>query len=104
MAARLKKGDQVVVMAGKDKTKTGIILEVRPGDRKAVVEGVNVATRHRKASSKAEAARVPVAMPIDLSNLALLDPELGVPTRVGFAVIDGKKVRIARKSGARIDD
>ncbi|MCC6305511.1 MAG: 50S ribosomal protein L24 [Rhodobacteraceae bacterium] len=103
MAAKLKKGDKVVVLTGKDKGKSGVITEVRPRDNQAVVEGINIAVRHTKQSAKGPGGRQPKAMPLDLSNLAIVDPREGGPTRVGFRIEDGKKVRFAKKSGATID-
>lgn len=103
MAAKLKKGDKVIVLAGKDKGRTGTITEVKPKDNKAVVEGINIAVRHTKQSAKGQGGRLPRAMPVDLSNLAIVDPKEGGATRVGFRVEDGKKVRFAKKSGATID-
>ncbi|MCL4189130.1 MAG: 50S ribosomal protein L24 [Rhodobacteraceae bacterium] len=103
MAAKLKKGDKVVVLTGKDKGKSGVITQVMPKDNKAVVEGINIAIRHTKQSAKSQGGRLPQAMPIDLSNLAIVDPKEGGPTRVGFRVEEGKKVRFAKKSGATID-
>ena len=102
MAAKLKKGDKVVVLTGKDKGKQGEITSVSPKDNKAVVEGVNVAIRHTKQSQTSQGGRIPKAMPIDLSNLALLDSN-GKATRVGFRVEeDGKKVRFAKTTGEAI--
>ncbi|MCU4654061.1 50S ribosomal protein L24 [Roseibacterium sp. SDUM158016] len=102
MAAKLKKGDRVVVLAGKDKGKEGEISRVMPKDGKAIVDGVNIAIRHTKQSASSQGGRIPQAMPIDLSNLALLDKN-GKPTRVGFEVKDGKKVRVAKTTGDVID-
>jgi large subunit ribosomal protein L24 len=98
MAAKLKKGDTVLVLTGKDKGKKGEIQSVDPKAGKAVVEGVNVAIRHRRQSQTAQGGRIPVAMPIDLSNLAMID-SAGKPTRVGFREEDGKKVRFAKSTG-----
>ena len=98
MAAKLKKGDKVVVLAGKDKGKKGEITQVLPQDGKAIVEGVNVAIRHTKQSQSNQGGRQPKAMPVDLSNLALMDKN-GKATRVGFKVEDGKKVRVAKTTG-----
>ena len=98
MAAKLKKGDKVVVLAGKDKGKQGEITAVMPKDNKAIVDGVNVAIRHTKQSQNSQGGRVSKAMPIDLSNLALLDKN-GKATRVGFRDEDGKKVRFAKTTG-----
>jgi large subunit ribosomal protein L24 len=102
MAAKLKKGDRVVVLAGKDKGKEGEITRVMPQDGKAIVDGVNIAVRHTKQSANSQGGRIPQAMPIDLSNLALLDKN-GKPTRVGFEMKDGKKVRVAKTTGDVID-
>ncbi|MBO9454750.1 50S ribosomal protein L24 [Paracoccus sp. R12_1] len=98
MAAKLKKGDKVVVLAGKDKGKQGEVTAVMPKDNKAVVDGVNVAIRHTRQSQNSQGGRVPKAMPIDLSNLALMDKN-GKATRVGFREEDGKKVRFAKTTG-----
>ena len=101
MAAKLKKGDKVVVLAGTDKGKEGEISAVMPKANKAIVDGVNIAIRHTRQSAQGQGGRLPKAMPIDLSNLALLDKN-GKPTRVGFEVEDGKKVRIAKTTGEAI--
>jgi large subunit ribosomal protein L24 len=98
MAAKLKKGDKVVVLAGKDKGKQGEITAVMPKDNKAIVEGVNVAIRHTRQSQTSQGGRVSKAMPIDLSNLALMDKN-GKATRVGFRMEDGSKVRFAKTTG-----
>ncbi|MCI2401075.1 50S ribosomal protein L24 [Aliiroseovarius subalbicans] len=101
MAAKLKKGDKVVVLAGKDKGKEGEISSVNPKSGKAIVDGVNIAIRHIKQSQTSQGGRVPQAMPIDLSNLALLDSK-GKATRVGFREEDGKKVRFAKTTGEAV--
>lgn len=98
MAAKLKKGDKVVVLAGKDKGKQGEITSVLPKANKAVVEGVNVAIRHTKQSATSQGGRIAKAMPIDLSNLALLDAN-GKATRVGFRFEGETKVRYAKTTG-----
>ncbi len=103
MAAKLRKGDKVVVLAGKDKGKEGEITAVMPKDGKAVVSGINVAIRHTRQTQNSQGGRISKEMPIQLSNLALVDPKDGGPTRVGFRVEDGKKVRFAKKSGETID-
>ena len=102
MAAKLKKGDKVVVLAGKDKGLTGTILSVDPKAGKAVVEGVNIAIRHTRQSQTSQGGRIPKPMPIDLSNLAMLDKN-GKPTRVGFKIEGDKKVRFAKTTGDVID-
>jgi len=98
MAAKLKKGDKVVVLTGKDKGKQGEILSVAPKDHKAVVDGVNVAVRHTKQSQTSQGGRVPKNMPIDLSNLSMIDKN-GKATRVGFRMEGDKKVRFAKTTG-----
>ncbi|MCK0126246.1 50S ribosomal protein L24 [Gelidibacter sp. F2691] len=101
MAAKLRKGDKVVVLAGKDKGKQGEISSVDPKAGKAVVDGVNMAIRHTRQSQNAQGGRIPKAMPIQLSNLALLDKN-GKATRVGFREEDGKKVRFAKSTGETV--
>ena len=101
MAAKLKKGDRVIVLAGKDKGKKGEIAQVMPADNKAVVDGVNIAVRHTKQSATTQGGRLSRPMPIDLSNLALVDSN-GKATRVGFRMEDGKKVRFAKTTGETI--
>ena len=101
MAAKLKKGDTVVVLTGRDKGKKGEISAVMPKDNKAVVEGVNIAVRHTKQSAASQGGRIPKAMPIDLSNLAIVDKN-GQPTRVGFRMEGDKKVRFAKTTGEAI--
>ena len=98
MAAKLKKGDRVVVLAGKDKGKTGEITQVLPKDNKAVVDGVNIVLRHTRQTQTSQGGRVPKNMPIDLSNLALLDKN-GKATRVGFRMEGDQKVRFAKTTG-----
>ena len=98
MAAKLKSGDKVVVLAGKDKGKEGTISSVDPKANKAVVDGINIAIRATRQSQASQGGRIPKAMPIDLSNLALLDKN-GKPTRVGFKMDGDKKVRFAKTTG-----
>ncbi len=98
MAAKLRKGDTVIVLAGKDKGKEGTISSVDPKAGKAVVDGINIAIRHTRQTQNSQGGRIPQAMPIDLSNLALLDAN-GKATRVGFREEDGKKVRFAKTTG-----
>ena len=102
MAAKLKKGDTVVVLAGKDKGKTGEISSVDPKAGKAVVDGLNIAIRHTRQSQSSQGGRVPKAMPMDLSNLAYVDAN-GKATRVGFKMEGDKKVRYAKTTGDVID-
>jgi large subunit ribosomal protein L24 len=101
MAAKLRKGDKVVVLAGKDKGKEGEISVIMPKDGKAIVDGVNISIRHTRQSQNAQGGRIPKAMPIQLSNLALLDSN-GKATRVGFREEDGKKVRFAKTTGEAV--
>ncbi len=103
MAAKLKKGDKVIVLAGKDKGKEGEIMLVMPKDRRAIVQGVNMVIRHTRQSQTEQGGRIPKEASIDLSNLAIVDPKDGGATRVGFKEVDGKKVRYAKKSGEVID-
>ena len=98
MAAKLKKGDKVVVLTGKDKGRQGEISSVAPKDNKAVVEGINIAIRHTKQSQASQGGRIAKAMPIDLSNLAIVDKN-GKPTRVGFRMEGDHKVRYAKTTG-----
>jgi large subunit ribosomal protein L24 len=101
MAAKLRKGDKVVVLAGKDKGKQGEIKAVDPKANKAVVEGVNIAIRHQRQTQTNQGGRQPKAMPIDLSNLSALDKN-GKATRVGFRMEGEKKVRYAKTTGEAI--
>ena len=103
MAAKLKTGDSVVVVAGKDAGTKGTINSVDPQRGKAVVSGVNVAVRHTKPQGGQQGGRIAREMPIDLSNLMYVDPDDGRGTRVGFRTEDGRKVRFAKRSGRTID-
>ena len=98
MAAKLKKGDKVVVLTGKDKGKQGEISAVSPKDNQAIIDGVNLSIRHTKQSPTSQGGRISKAMPIDLSNLAILDAN-GKATRVGFRMEGDKKVRYAKTTG-----
>ena len=102
MAAKLKKGDKVVVLTGKDKGKEGTISSIDPKANKAVVDGINIAIRATRQSQTDQGGRLPKAMPINLSNLALLDKN-GKATRVGFKMEGDKKVRFAKTTGDVID-
>ncbi|MEE4187982.1 MAG: 50S ribosomal protein L24 [Roseobacter sp.] len=102
MAAKLKKGDKIIVLAGKDKGKTGTISSVNPKTGKAIVDGINIAIRATRQSQTTQGGRIPQAMPIDLSNLAIVDAN-GKPTRVGFKMEGDKKVRFAKTTGDVID-
>jgi large subunit ribosomal protein L24 len=104
MAAKIKKGDKVVVLAGRDKGKAGEVLQVMPKDGRAVVRGVNLVKRHTKQSQQSEGGIISKEATIDLSNIAVADPKDGKATRVGFKVLDdGRKVRFAKRSGDLID-
>ncbi|QQE78522.1 50S ribosomal protein L24 [Alicyclobacillus sp. SO9] len=102
---RIKKGDKVVVVAGKDKSKKGSVLQVFPKESRVLVEGVNVVKRHTKPNAaNPEGGILEKEAPIHISNVAVADPKSGEPTRVGYKVLeDGKKVRYAKKSGEVID-
>ncbi|HUI21701.1 MAG TPA: 50S ribosomal protein L24 [Methylocella sp.] len=104
MAAKIKKGDRVVVLTGRDKGRSGEVIQVRPKDECAIVRGVNTVKRHQRQTAKQEAGIITKEAPIHLSNLALADPKNGKPTRVGFKILDdGRKVRFAKRSGELID-
>ena len=106
MSAKLKirKGDKVVVITGKDKGKQGEVIRTIPSENRAVVRGINVAKRHQKQTAAQEGGIVSKELPIHVSNLALRDPKDGKPTRVGYKTLaDGKKVRVAKRSGEVID-
>jgi len=104
MAAKIKKGDKVVVLTGRDSGKSGEVLQVIPKENRAVVRGVNVVRKHQKQTMNQEGGIVSKELPIQLSNLAVADPKDGKPTRVGFKIMDdGRKVRYAKRSGDLID-
>ncbi len=103
MAAKLRKGDKIVVLTGKDKGREGTIASINPSAGKAIVEGINMMVRHTKQSQTVQGGRVPTPAAIQLSNLALVDPKEGGPTRVGFRMEGDKKVRFAKKSGEVIN-
>ena len=107
MAAKIKKGDKVIVLTGRDKGRTGEVIEVRPAEDRALVRGVNMVKRHQRQTAQQEGGIISKESAIHLSNLAMADPKDGKPTRVGFKFVgegqDRKKVRIAKRSGAEID-
>jgi large subunit ribosomal protein L24 len=106
MAAKLKirKGDRVVVLTGRDKGKVGQILHVLTAENRAVVQGVHIARRHQRQTAAQEGGIIAKEAPIHVSNLAIADPKTGRPTRIGYRVLkDGKKVRFAKRSGEVID-
>jgi large subunit ribosomal protein L24 len=101
---KIRKGDKVVVLAGKDKGRTGEVLSVSPKEEKAVVRGINMIVRHQRQTQSQEAGLIRKEAPIHLSNLAIADPKDGKPTRVGFQIQkDGTKVRVAKRSGEVIN-
>jgi large subunit ribosomal protein L24 len=104
MAAKIKKGDKVVVITGRDKGRSGEVIRVMPKEGRALVRGVNVVTRHQRQTAQQQGGLVRKEGPIHLSNIALADPTTGKPTRVGFKTLgDGRKVRFAKASGETID-
>ncbi len=104
-AHKIKKGDHVIVLAGRDRGKHGEVIEVRPKESRALVRGVNMVRRHQKQTGQQEGGIISKEAAIDLSNLAVEDPKDGKPTRVGFRVLeDGKKVRYAKRSGEIIPE
>jgi large subunit ribosomal protein L24 len=107
MAAKIKKGDKVVVLIGRDKGRTGEVIEVRPAENRALIRGVNLVKRHQKQAPNREGGIISKEAPVHLSNVALADPKDGKPTRVGFKFVgegDAKrKVRFAKRSGVEID-
>jgi large subunit ribosomal protein L24 len=101
---KIRKGDKVVVLAGKDKGRSGEVVRVMPKEDKAVVRGVNMIRRHQKQTQSQEGGIITKEAPIHLSNIALVDPKDGKPTRVGFQIQqDGTKVRVAKRSGEVIN-
>ena len=104
MAAKIRKGDKVVVLTGRDKGRTGEVIEVRPAEERALVRGVNIVKRHQRQTAQQDGGIISKEAPLHLSNIAVADPKDGKPTRVGFKIRDdGKKIRIAKRSGAEID-
>jgi large subunit ribosomal protein L24 len=107
MAARIRKGDKVVVLSGRDRGRTGEVIAVNPRDERAMVRGVNMVKRHQRQTAQQEGGIISKELPSHLSNIALADPKDGKPTRVGFKVVgegdDRRRVRIAKRSGVEID-
>ena len=107
MAAKIRKGDKVIVLAGRDRGRSGEVIEVRPDAGRALVRGINMVKRHQKQTAQQEGGIISKEATVHLSNLALADPKDGKPTRVGFKFIgegeDRRKVRIAKRSGVEID-
>ena len=104
MAARIRKGDKVVVLTGRDKGRSGEVIQVMRDEDRALVRGIHMAKRHQRQTAAQEGGIISKETPIHLSNLAIADPKDGKPTRIGFKILpDGKKVRVAKRSGAEID-
>ena len=104
MAAKIKKGDKVVVLTGRDTGRTGEVVQVMPKEERALVRGVNLVKRHQRQTQSQEGGIISKEAAIHLSNLAVADPKDGKPTRVGFRILDdGRKVRFAKRSGDLID-
>ncbi|WP_029031936.1 50S ribosomal protein L24 [Salinarimonas rosea] len=104
MAAKIKKGDQVIVLTGRDKGKSGEVVRVMPKETRALVRGINLVKRHQRQTAQQDGGIVTKEAPLHLSNLAVKDPKDGKPTRVGFKFLDdGRKVRFAKRSGDLID-
>ena len=104
MAAKIRKGDKVIVLAGRDKGRTGEVISVQPTEGRALVRGVNMVKRHQRQTPQNEGGIISKEASIHLSNIAIADPKDGKPTRVGFkSMNDGRKIRIARRSGVEID-
>ena len=103
MAAKIRKGDKVVVISGRDKGRSGEVIEVRKTQDRALVRGIHMVKRHQKQSAQQEGGIIAKESSVHLSNLAVADPKDGKPTRVGFKIDGDKKVRVAKRSGATID-
>ena len=104
-SSKIKKGDNVVILTGRDKGKRGEVIEVMPKEERALVRGINMVRRHQRQSGTQEGGIISKEGPIQISNLAIEDPKDGKPSRVGFKVLaDGKKVRIAKRSGEQIPE
>ena len=104
MAAKIKKGDTVVVLTGRDEGRSGEVIQVMPKDDKAFVRGINLVKKHQRQTQNQEGGIISKEAAIHLSNLAVADPKDGKPTRVGFRILDdGRKVRFAKRSGDLID-
>lgn len=100
---RIKKGDKVVVLTGRDKGKSGEVKHVNPEASKVTVQGINMQTKHRKASSAGPGGLDKIEAPLHISNVALADPKTGKPTRVGYKTVGDRKVRVAKRSGEQIE-
>jgi large subunit ribosomal protein L24 len=104
MAAKIRKGDRVIVLSGRDRGRSGEVVQVMPAEGRALVRGIHMVKRHQRQTASQDGGVISKEAPIHLSNLAIADPKDGKPTRVGFKLMaDGKKVRVAKRSGAEID-
>jgi large subunit ribosomal protein L24 len=103
MALKIKKGDKVVVISGSDKGKTGEVLRSIPSENRVVVQGVNLVKRHTRASATSQGGIIEKEATIHVSNVSHVDPKDNKPTRVGFKLVDDRKVRIAKRSGEQLD-
>ena len=104
MAAKIRKGDKVIVLTGRDRGRSGEVVQVMPTEGRALVRGIHMVKRHQRQSATQDGGIISKEASVHLSNLAVADPKDGKPTRVGFKFMaDGKKVRVAKRSGAEID-
>ena len=103
MAAKIRKGDKVVVITGRDKGRSGEVIEVRPAEGRVLVRGVNMVARHQRQTAAQQGGIIRKEAAIHISNVALADPKVGKPTRVGFKTLKDGRVRVARRSGVEID-
>jgi large subunit ribosomal protein L24 len=107
MAAKIRKGDTVIVLTGRDRGRSGEVIEVRPDESRALVRGINMVKRHQKQTGAQEGGIISKEAPVHLSNLALSDPKENKPTRIGFKFVgegdSRRKVRVAKRSGVEID-
>jgi large subunit ribosomal protein L24 len=104
MAAKIRKGDNVIVLTGRDRGRRGEVIQVMPDEGRALVRGIHMVKRHQRQTAAQDGGIISKEASVHLSNLAIADPKDGKPTRVGFKIMpDGKKVRVAKRSGAEID-
>jgi large subunit ribosomal protein L24 len=104
MAAKIRKGDNVIVLSGRDRGRRGEVIQVKPDEGRALVRGIHMVKRHQRQTAAQDGGIISKEASVHLSNLAIADPKDGKPTRVGFKIMpDGKKVRVAKRSGAEID-
>jgi large subunit ribosomal protein L24 len=104
MAAKIRKGDNVIVLSGRDRGRRGEVIQVMPAEGRALVRGIHMVKRHQRQTAAQDGGIISKEASVHMSNLAIADPKDGKPTRVGFKIMaDGKKVRVAKRSGAEID-